>query len=102
MGVLKMRRSSEDSNGSKGVKESNSGGGGSNGAGVGVKKSSGERVKERNGEGEVEDMETESGSGKVQETLVDKFKKGKVDVSCVVNFHLFLEGRDMSIINCTV
>ena len=65
MGMLKMRRSSEDSNGSKGVKK-----------GEVVKKSSGERVKERNGEGEVEDMETESGSGKVQETLVDKFKKG--------------------------
>ena len=67
-----MRRSSEDSNSSKGVKES---GGGGNG--LGVKKSSGERVKERNGQEEVEDMKTESGSGKVQETLVDKFKKGK-------------------------
>ena len=41
-----------------------------------MKKSS---VKERNGQEEVEDMETESGSGKVQETLVDKFKKGKID-----------------------
>lgn len=82
MGMLKMRRSSEDSTGSKGVKEGNGGGsGGGNGAGAGVKKSSGERVKEKNGEGEVEDMETESGSGKVQETLVDKFKKGKVDMS---------------------
>ena len=77
MGVLKMRRSSEDSNGSKGVKEGSKSGG--NGAGVVVKKSSGERVKQRNGqEGEVEAMETESGSGTVQETLVDKFKKGKV------------------------
>ena len=69
-----MRRSSEDSNSNKGVKES---GGGGNG--LGVKKSS---VKERNGQEdveEVEDMETESGSGKVQETLVDKFKKGKVE-----------------------
>ena len=64
-----MRRSSEDSNSSKGVKES--GGAGSNGL-----ESS---VKERNGQEEVEDMETESGSGKVQETLVDKFKKGKVE-----------------------
>ena len=45
MGMLKMRRSSEDSNGSKRVKE----GGGSvnNGAEAGVKKSIGERVKER-------------------------------------------------------
>ena len=77
MGMLKMRRSSEDSTGSKGVKDGNGGGGG-NGAGAVVKKSSGERVKERNGEGEVEDMETESGPGKVQETLVDKFKKGKI------------------------
>ena len=66
-----MRRSSEDSNSSKGVKESDGGGNG-----LGVKKGS---VKERNGQEEVEDMETESGSGKVQETLVDKFKKGKVE-----------------------
>ena len=81
MGMLKMRRSSEDSNGSKRVKEGGGNGGGGNGVGVGVKKSSGERVKERNDEGEVEDMETESGSGKVQETLMDKFKKGKVKCS---------------------
>ena len=53
-----------------------------------MKKSSGERVKERNGEGEVEDMETENGSGKVQETLVDKFKKGKLKMSYGINFHL--------------
>ena len=98
MGMLKMRRSSEDSTGSKGVKEGNGGGG--NGAGALVKKSSGERVKERNGEGEVEDMETESSSGKVQETLVDKFKKGKLDVK---NLHLFLmEGFFNSMVQYTL
>ena len=85
MGVLKMRRSSEDSNGSKGVKEGSSG---NNGVGAVVKKSSGERVKQRNGqEGEVDAMETESGSGTVQETLVDKFKKGRVKVKVMILYY---------------
>ena len=67
-----MRRMSDESDGSKGVN------------GTGAKKGDGERVKERNDGKEVEDMETESSSGSVQGTLVDRFKKGKICIDCFI------------------
>ena len=71
MGMLKMWQSSEDSNGSEKVKEGGGHGSGT-GAGAGVKKSNGEREREMVGGKFSEDMEMESGSRKVQETLINK------------------------------